>query len=86
MGRFDIFRLIKRKQKNTKEFQACPHCLSLSIKPYQDSTSGWLSPLRYVCKDCGYFGSGYIILDEAELVEHIENQKKETESSTQNES
>jgi hypothetical protein len=86
MGRFDIFRLIKRKRKHTKEFQACPICLSLNIKPHKDSYSGWLAPQQYICQDCGYFGPGYIVLDEEELIKHVEEQKKEKEKSVQNES
>ena len=86
MGRFDFLRLIKRKQKNAKEFQACPVCLSLNIKQYKDSYSGWLAPQQYVCKDCNYFGPGYIVLNEEELIKHVEEQKREKERSTQNES
>ena len=86
MGRFDIFRLIKRKRKNSKEFKACPLCLSLSIKQHKDSYSGWLAPQQYICKDCGYFGPGYIVLDEEELVKHVEAHKKEKGTSIQDES
>ena len=72
MGRFDFLRMIKRSKSN--ELRACPQCLSLKIKKFRDSTSGWLSPQRYVCPDCNYFGYGYIVLDDSEYLEQIEKE------------
>lgn len=33
----------------------CPRCRSINIK-LLDSISGWLTPVQYVCHDCGYQG------------------------------
>lgn len=69
MGLLAFLRQLKRKP--SVELRACPRCLSFNLNRFRDSTSGWLAPQRYYCKDCGYFGYGYIAFDESEYLEQI---------------
>lgn len=70
MGILTFLRQLKRKPKN--EIKVCPRCLSPKLRRFQESTSGWLAPQRYVCSNCGYFGYGYLILDSEDLMKLIE--------------
>lgn len=44
----------------------CPRCGGRSLKPIS-SISGWLTPITYICSECGYRGS--LVLE----VEHVED-------------
>ena len=43
----------------------CPRCGGQSLKPIS-SISGWLTPITYICGECGYKGS---LILEVECIE-----------------
>ena len=54
MGSFSFKR--KKDEPGKVLINLCPRCRSTNIK-LLDFTSGWLTPMRYVCHDCGFQGS-----------------------------
>lgn len=56
MGRMGSFSFKRKKDEPGKVLvNLCPRCRSTNIK-LLDFTSGWLTPTRYVCHDCGFQG------------------------------
>jgi hypothetical protein len=58
----DIFRSLKH-QKPTQIF--CPKCASPKLT-LSNSLDYWLTPQKYVCKECGYVGSVFMELEKEE--------------------
>lgn len=86
MGRIDSFSFKRKKGELGKVLiNLCPRCRSTNIK-LLDFTSGWLTPMRYVCHNCGF--QGILVLEvqvteeearrlsEGEPVETIESLKE----------
>ncbi len=70
MGILNLFRNLNRNPST--EIRACPTCLGFNLNRFHESTSGWLVPQKYICKDCGYFGAGYITFDSNEIQHLLE--------------
>jgi ribosomal protein S27AE len=66
----EVCKGIKHK-KPTQIF--CPRCASPNLA-LSSSLDYWLTPQRYLCKDCGYIGAVFM---ELEKVEQQEEQEKE---------
>jgi transposase-like protein len=58
----DVFKTIK----HTKPMQIyCPRCASPKLT-LSSSLDYWLTPQKYLCKDCGYIGTIYMELEKEE--------------------
>ncbi|MFX1485501.1 MAG: hypothetical protein ACFFBS_00060 [Promethearchaeota archaeon] len=56
MKRTDSYPFKRRRGEPGKVLiNLCPRCRSTNIK-LLDFTSGWLTPVQYVCHDCGFRG------------------------------
>jgi len=58
----DIFKTLKH-QKPTPIY--CPKCASPKLT-LSSSLDYWLTPQKYVCKECGYVGSVFMELEKEE--------------------
>jgi len=47
-------------KKGTRAQKVCPRCGSTNVTK-SGPFDGWLFPIRYVCRDCGY--SGTLVLE-----------------------
>jgi len=57
--------LLKRLKHRGKTLKVCPICGSTNIR-LSSKFDGWLTPIQYVCKDCGYKGPIILELEEEE--------------------
>jgi transposase-like protein len=58
----DVFKTIKHA-KPTQIY--CPRCASPKLT-LSSSLDYWLTPQKYLCKDCGYMGTIYMELEKEE--------------------
>jgi len=71
VGTFQDLREVVRELKHRNETQKyCPRCGSPKLK-LASGADFWLTPGKFVCKDCGY--NGFIVMEKEE-----ENPQKET--------
>ena len=67
----EFLKLLKRLKHRGATLKVCPVCGSTNIK-LSSRCDGWITPIQYVCRDCGY--KGPIILElEKEEEENWEN-------------
>jgi predicted RNA-binding Zn-ribbon protein involved in translation (DUF1610 family) len=62
--------LFGRKGKE-RRIRLCPRCGSRSIE-YSSKWDGWLTPVVYLCGECGYRGPIYLEMTEEEYLEWME--------------
>ncbi|MEM2110971.1 MAG: hypothetical protein QXX08_03725 [Candidatus Bathyarchaeia archaeon] len=55
-----------------KTMKVCPRCQSINIQ-LSTSFDIWLTPRRYICKDCGYIGPIVLEIEKTEEDKKIEN-------------
>jgi len=55
-----VLRGLTRRPARRRGLLVCPRCGSSKVKQ-ADSISGFITPSRYFCPDCGY--SGYFIVE-----------------------
>jgi len=60
-----IFRRVRWQSPSSKSVEACPRCGSLNIQ-LSSKFDIWLTPRRYVCRDCGYMGPIVLEIEENE--------------------
>ncbi|MCW4018838.1 MAG: NOB1 family endonuclease [Candidatus Bathyarchaeota archaeon] len=58
----DVFKTVKHK-KPTQIF--CPRCGSPTLQ-LSSSLDYWLTPQKYLCKECGYMGPVFMELEKEE--------------------
>jgi transposase-like protein len=65
----EVFKTIKHS-KPTQIY--CPRCASPNLK-LSSSFDYWLTPQKYVCKDCDYRGTIFMVLEKEEEAENPTN-------------
>jgi len=55
--------LFKRISMKRELKLMCPRCKSTNVKKLS-MLSGWLTPLRFICEDCGYSGAAFLEVEE----------------------
>ncbi len=58
--------------KKKKKIRICPKCKKPTLRP-ASYVSGWLTPEKYQCIECGYVGQIYLEVEPEKYKEYLEN-------------